>query len=939
MKNNLFIKFSIIFFLNFCVLSFANSEEFNFNVGEIEILDNGNLFKGLNRGIIETNDGLKINANTFVFNKLTNILEAKGKVKIQDEENNYIIFSDKAIYEKNEETVFTVGNSRAIDGENREITAEKITYKKIPNTIEAEGKVKIQDEENNYIIFSDKAIYEKNEETVFTVGNSRAIDGENREITAEKITYKKIPNTIEAEGKVKINDDIEDYELFSEKVTFFKNDEIIETKGLTEANIGTDYYVKSENVNFNLNLNELSSMSKSTIKDNNNQIFYLDEFKYYINNELLNGRGILNITNYNLPNSDKFYFSDGIFNLKTKKFAAKDPKINIHKKIFGENRNDPRIYGASAKGEQNKISVSKAIFTSCGKREGCPPWSIKSEEIVHDKEKRQINYKNAYLNVFDLPVFYFPKFFHPDPSVNKQSGLLKPEINKSNVLGSSITIPYFNVISKNKDYTFKPTWFDNDFFTIQNEYRQANKNSNLLADFGFVKGYKSPISKSKNNLSHLFLKYNLDLNLIDYNSSKLELYTEQVSNDTYLKVFDAHITKSMARPNDLNLLNSQAKLFLNHDNYNFETGFLSYENLSEPNESDRYQYILPYYSFDTVLEKNYFNGSISIDSSGSNNLSNTNNLKSNIINNVQYTMNNFITNLGFENDLNIAFKNLNSIGKNNSDYKSSPQVELISLFEANTSLPLIKKNENFNHYLTPKMSFRFNPSDMKNYSTSVKKIDVGNIFSLNRLGVNDTFESGRSLTLGLDFKREKNKLNDINKYFEIKLATVIRDKEEEFIPKSSTINRKNSNVFGSVKNNFNENISLNYNFSLDNDFNSFEYNEFNTTISYKNFETNFNFIEENGEIGDSNVFENSIAYNINENNFIKFKTRRNRKINLTEYYDLVYEYKNDCLTAGIKYKKSYYDDRDLKPNEDLFFTITLFPLTTYEYDANDLISN
>ena len=51
-----------------------------------------------------------------------------------------------------------------------------------------------------------------------------------------------------------------------------------------------------------------------------------------------------------------------------------------------------------------------------------------------------------------------------------------------------------------------------------------------------------------------------------------------------------------------------------------------------------------------------------------------------------------------------------------------------------------------------------------------------------------------------------------------------------------------------MNNNLNENISLNYNFSLDNDLNSFEYNEFNTTISYKNFITNFNFIEENGEI-------------------------------------------------------------------------------------------
>ena len=76
-------------------------------------------------------------------------------------------------------------------------------------------------------------------------------------------------------------------------------------------------------------------------------------------------------------------------------------------------------------------------------------------------------------------------------------------------------------------------------------------------------------------------------------------------------------------------------------------------------------------------------------------------------------------------------------------------------------------------------------------------------------------------------------------------------------------------------------------------------------------------------------------YNFDENNYLTFKTRRNRKINLTEYYDLVYEYKNDCLTAGIKYKKTYYQDRDLKPKEDLFFTITLFPLTTYDQKLDE----
>ena len=83
-------------------------------------------------------------------------------------------------------------------------------------------------------------------------------------------------------------------------------------------------------------------------------------------------------------------------------------------------------------------------------------------------------------------------------------------------------------------------------------------------------------------------------------------------------------------------------------------------------------------------------------------------------------------------------------------------------------------------------------------------------------------------------------------------------------------------------------------------------------------------------MGSENFVKNTTSYKFDDNNFIKFNTRRNRKINLTEFYDLVYEYKNDCLVAGIKYKKTYYEDKDLKPAEDLFFTITFVPLTTYE---------
>ena len=103
-------------------------------------------------------------------------------------------------------------------------------------------------------------------------------------------------------------------------------------------------------------------------------------------------------------------------------------------------------------------------------------------------------------------------------------------------------------------------------------------------------------------------------------------------------------------------------------------------------------------------------------------------------------------------------------------------------------------------------------------------------------------------------------------------------------------------------------------------------------MQFGNFITQFDYLEERGTVGSTNIIQNTTKYNFDDQNFISFNTRRNRKLNLTEYYDLVYEYKNDCLVAGIKYKKNYYNDADIKPVEELFFSITIVPLGTFSPD-------
>ena len=953
MKNNLkFLQFIILFYFFYLNLSVA-SEVFNFDVTEIEITENGDRFIGSKGGLAKSLDGTTIKAKNFDYKKSTNVLIASGNVEINDPVNNVIIFSDKITYFKNDEIISTFENSKALY-QDIEINSDNFRYDKIKSLLNANGNVIIENKKEKYKIFSNSITYNKKQNYIFSKKNSKALIENGISIIGDNFNYKVDERILNANGNVIIEDKIEDYLINANNITYNKNLDKVFTNGNSETTIQSKYKFLSKNAILDRKKKELISSENSTIYDDNFNQYKLSRFLYFYDKKFLKGNDVEVTTNYLKSKSDKFNFSDAFIDFSNNSYTAKDSKITLHKEIFDTEReidsdqeiiflgkNDPRIYASSSVGNKNKVELNKAIFTSCKLDDNCPPWSIKAEKITHDRVKKDIIYNNAVLNIYDVPVFYFPKFFHPDPSVERRSGLLQPRLNNSNVLGSSLNLPYFHVISNDKDLTLKPTIFDSDIYMFQNEYRQENKKSSFIADFNYVKGYQSTISgdSNRNSIAHLFSKFDLDLGFKDFNTSKVKLFLEKVNNDTYLKVFENVLQVDEKFEDDLkdkNNLTSGVELALDNNDYNFTAGFTAYENLQEKN-NDRYQYILPYYNYSTSIFNDNKKGNLNLNSTGRNSLSNTNNLRSTITNSVNYNSSDMYSKKGFINNFGIYFKNLNATGKNDTKYKSSLQSELLNIYEINTKLPLIKLNEFNTNYITPQISFRINPSDMKNHSTDNRLLTTDNIFDINRLGITDSYESGKSLTFGIDFKKEKKA--DIEKYLEVKLAAILRDSEENKIPKSSSANRRASNLFGSVENSFTEFFDLKYDFSLDNDFNKFEHNAIEAEFTVNNFVTSFNFLEKSGELGSVNTLENTSEFKFDDENSLLFKTRRNRKISLTEYYDLVYQYQNDCLTAGIKYRKTYYQDRDLKPKEDLFFTITLFPLTSIDQKIDQQLYN
>jgi len=789
------------------------------------------------------------------------------------------------------------------------------------------------------------------------------------ELVSDNFIYLKEINRLETNGNVELTDIKSNVIIKAEKIFYLKSEEIIYTVGKTLINVDGQYDIVGYDLTFLKNKMILSSNKETTITDINSNIYKLAQFEYSINEELLKGEEVFFRRNEKENKEDEYYFETGFFNLKKSEFLGTETIMTFHKTLFDNEENDPRVIAAASYGDEYNTYSDKAVFTSCKKTDKCPPWKMRAKKMHHDKIKKQIIYKNSWLELYDFPVLYFPKFFHPDPTVERQSGILNPAIGDHDQLGDSIYLPYFYVISDEKDLTLKPRLFNDNKFVLQAEYRQETKNSLTIIDTSITTGHYSDKDNKadKDTRSHLFTNTFIDLGFEDFISSSLQVNYEKISNDTYLKLFN--FIQSSLYEEGPSTLTSKIELDLAHDDYDFGSKFIMYESLGGSN-SDRYTYVLPEYDFQKSFYLDDINGSFNFLSSGNYTLNNTNVSETTVNNNLNYVSFKFYTDKGIATDYEILVKNLNSMSDNSVKYKNSPQSEIMSSYFYNVSLPLQKITKNRQNTLTPKLNFRMNPHEMKTHTNTGRRVDIGNVFSTSRLDMEDSFEAGESMTLGLDFKKEKinqvskiveiegvkidhanltdseiekklkgvsdfkkETVEEIEEYFDFKLATVFRFNKEENIPINSTLNEKSSNVFGIVNYKPIKDLKLTYEFSLTNDFNTIEYNSIGAKYTTDHFSTEFNFLEETGIVGEHNsIFNETKLVNFKDYHNLSFSTSRNRKINLTEYYDIIYEYKNDCLTAGIKYRKDYYIDSDIIPKEELFFSLTIVPFYTFSPD-------
>ena len=373
----------------------------------------------------------------------------------------------------------------------------------------------------------DASDIEINEGQNLTIANNGTAQIKDDGIIVEgiKIKYFKDQSLIVVEqGKIskidlnlEITSEIIEYNLKDSKINFTDRVNIDDKKN--------DLVIYSNKINYDIGNQKIFGQGNTKIIDEFDNTYEVSEFEYSTKDKIIK----LADTKVSDLNENTFFLKVAYLDLNKKEIVAKDIGLNF--KISENSENEPRLKGRSLISDERNTIVKKGTFTFCKKREKCPPWEMSANEIRHDKLKKIIHYKGASLKIYDKKVFYFPRFFHPDPTVKRQTGFLIPRLQENSATGLSLKLPYFMAVAENKDITLSPRFFNDDKFLLQSEFRQKNKKSYHIADLSQF------ISSEKGSKGHLFYNFNKNFKGDSFDDMELNIKLEQVSDDTYLKAY------------------------------------------------------------------------------------------------------------------------------------------------------------------------------------------------------------------------------------------------------------------------------------------------------------------------------------------------------------------------------------------------------------------
>lgn len=609
-----------------------------------------------------------------------------------------------------------------------------------------------------------------------------------------------------------------------------------------------------------------------------------------------------------------------------------------------------RIAGAGARRSAGRITeMRKATYSPCNLCEDQPDrpplWQIRAVKVIHDKDEKIVEYRDAWLEMGGLPVFYTPYFRHPDPTVRRQSGFLFPTYGSSSDFGLILETPYFWNISPHQDATITPITMTKEFPVLSLEYRNRLNKGRIDAAASVTDNQNNEFDTADGDLGvrgHIDVRGRFDID----RTWRWGFDLERTTDDTYLRRYGFNSPQSL----DSRLF---AEAFRSRSY--FSASAHAFQGLEEGDSDDAAPMVLPLIDFNHVGKRDRSGGRAFLDFNmlAMTRAKGTDSRRLSLHPRWERP---FISGFGdawkITAGLNADLYHVNSLERASEDeqftgfsYRTAPYVML------DWRRPVVKRSGLTSQTIEPVASVVLRPyggnSDkIPNEDSTELEFDETNLFSHNRFTGIDRLEGGPRINYGLNWgisNATNDRSNATDYRSNVFFGQSYRLKADSTFASGTGLEENLSDLVGKVEIAASKFLDFLYRTRLATDNFEPRRNEARLSAGAPAFRFTGGYVFLDQQAGSE--FSGREELNITASSQLNREWRTSidavRDLNSSEMRSLGMRliYEDECLVFHTSLTRTFYQDRDLKPTDAINFFLTLKTIGEIKSDFFGFVSN
>jgi LPS-assembly protein len=577
-------------------------------------------------------------------------------------------------------------------------------------------------------------------------------------------------------------------------------------------------------------------------------------------------------------------------------------------------------------------TLGKGVFSACDlcKKDPskAPLWRIRAVRVIHDSVNKEVEYKDAFLEMFGVPVAYLPYFSHADPSVKRRTGLLVPSYATSSDFGSTIKVPFFWAINPSEDLTLTPVIYSGEEPMLAAIYRKRFARGAIEAEGSYTRPDKDDGSGGTATRGHLLVQGKNDIDAI----WRAKYQMQYSSDDTYIRRYDFDEPDNQTLTTSLNL-----EGFKGH-NYAQLSGYY-FQGLRADDDPGQTPLVLPFAEYHYVSKPGKSGSYLTADTSllsltrGEGTDSHRISLKGGW--HLPHTAQSgevYELSASLQGDL-YWVDDVTTGSKTDSGLTG----RVFPQFMAKWRYPFVRRQRNASQLIEPVAALVLapnggNPSKIPNEDSVDVEFDDTNLFASSRFTGVDRVDGGQRFVYGLNWGL----YGDQGGAIEAFVGQSYQLQTNSAFAVGSGLDDQTSDLVGRIRVSPGPYLNLLYRFRLDHENLEAKRNEVKISggPSWLRANVNYFFVDEEtgtGEFGDREEITLGLAAKLGK----YWRASGNIREDLTKGGGTIsqgigLQYKDECFIFNIRFKRTFTEDRDLEPTDTVFFQLIFKHLGGFE---------